>query len=172
MPTPGLFAPPQPENRVTFPRHPCPGADPHTPRARSTSSPRLRCFSPPIRLDPAISTPVLNHTHIRATLVQARDRPRGPRTLPPSGICPQASAESSKTGHRSLSCSATRRDTCAPNCPRRHYGLARERRRPQLRNGQNGAESSRICGSDGVWGARQCETGSVSNPGWGCADSG
>ena len=76
---------PVPRKSVTFPRHPCPGADPHTPCARSTSSPRLRYFFPPIRLDPAISTPVLKHTHIRATLAQARDRPRSPRTLPPTG---------------------------------------------------------------------------------------
>ena len=53
-------------------------------RARPTSSSRLHHFFPPIRPDPAISPPLLKYTHIRATLAHARDRPRGPETLPPT----------------------------------------------------------------------------------------
>ena len=58
---------------------------PIQPHARPTSSPRLRHFSPPIRPNPAISPPLLKHTHIRATLANARDRPCGPQTLPQTG---------------------------------------------------------------------------------------
>ena len=40
-------------------------------------------FPPPIRSNPATSTPVLKRPHIRAILAHVRDRPRGPETLPP-----------------------------------------------------------------------------------------
>ncbi len=73
---------------------------PIQPHARPTSSPRLRHFSPPIRPNPASSPAPLKHAHIRATLAHARDRPRGPETLPPKGVRPQASEGASKTGHR------------------------------------------------------------------------
>ncbi len=82
-PTPDPFAPPYPEKSVTFPRHPFPALPHPTPRTPYQSS-RLRHFSPPIRPSSAISPTLLKHPHIRATLAQARDRPRGPETLPPT----------------------------------------------------------------------------------------
>ena len=82
-PTPGPFAPPYPEKSVTHPRHPRPGPAPHALCTRPAPSPRLPHFSPPIRPSPAISTPVLKHTHIRAILVFGRGglqtRPRDRR---------------------------------------------------------------------------------------------
>ena len=86
---------------------------PTQPHARPTSSPRLRHFSPPIRPNPATSTPLLNGAHIRATLAHARDRPRGPETLPPKGVRPQASVGASKTGHRPQA-THHRRAPCPP----------------------------------------------------------
>ena len=82
-PTPDPFAPPYPEKSVTFPRHPFPALPHPTPRTPYQSS-RLRHFSPPIRPSSAISPTLLKHPYIRATLAQARDRPRGPETLPPT----------------------------------------------------------------------------------------
>ena len=79
---PDPLAPPYHEKTVTLPRHPFPPV-PHPTPPTSCPSPRLRHFSPPIRPNPAISPTPLKHTYIRATLAQARDRPRRPETLPP-----------------------------------------------------------------------------------------
>ena len=51
---------------------------PIQPHSRPYQPPFLLNFSPPIRPDPAFSPTPLNHTHMRATLAYARDRPRGP----------------------------------------------------------------------------------------------
>ena len=75
---------------------PCP-IQPHT---RPTSSPRLHHFSPPIRPDPAISPPLLKYKHKRATLAHARNRPRGPETLPSNGVRPQTSVGASQRSAR------------------------------------------------------------------------
>ena len=123
---------PSPEKSVTFPRHPFPALLNPTPRT-SHLTPRLRHFFPRIRPNPPISPALLNHTHIRATLAQARDRLRGPKTLPPNGMRPQASVGASLVGALSqlrppggsqdpterpcsvpMSYSVTRCDTCAP----------------------------------------------------------
>ncbi len=85
-PKPDPFAPQHPGKTVTLLRHPCSGPATQTSYRRPTTGPRLRHFSPRIRPDPAISPGLLNHTDIRATLAQARDRPRGPESLPPIGI--------------------------------------------------------------------------------------
>ena len=81
-PRPDPFAPSNPK-KVSLCRatrsQPC-LIQPHT---RPTSSPRLRHFFPPIRPNPAFSPALLKHTHKRATLAHARDRPRGPETQPP-----------------------------------------------------------------------------------------
>ena len=146
-PKPDPFAPPYPKkaslSRPTRSRpcpiqpHPCP-----------TSSPRLRYFSPPIRPNPAISPPLLNHTHIRATLAHARDRPRGPETLTPNGVRPQASVGASKTSHRPptrpLSCSVTPCHLCVPSARCLHDRLVQDSRHSQLRNAQNVAETNRF----------------------------
>ena len=89
-PTPDPFSSPYPEKSVTLPRHPF-SALPHPTPRTPHQSPRLRHFSPPIRPDPAISPPLLKHPHIRANLAHVRDRPRGPETLPPHEVRPQAS---------------------------------------------------------------------------------
>ncbi len=118
------------------------------PHTRPTMSPRLRHFSPSIRPDPAFSPGPLTPTYICAIIACARDRPRRRESLPPMGIMPQASVGASETGlrppTRTLSCSATRGDTCAQKSPARRYSLARDRRHSQLRTQQNVAESSRF----------------------------
>ena len=156
-PTHTPAAPPRPDPTRSLPRtrkkcHPAappvPSPASIQPHTRPTSSPRLRHFFPPIRPNPAISPPLLKDTHIRATLAHARDRPRGPETLTPNGMRPQASVRASKTGlrppDRHLSYSVTRRDTCAPKTPRQHYRFAHDRRHPQLGNEQNDAETNTI----------------------------
>ena len=95
--TPNPFAPPYPEKSVTFPRHPFPALPHLTPRTPYQSS-RLRHFSPPIRPNPAISPPLLKDKHTRAILAYARNRPRGPETLPPNWVRPQASVGASLVG--------------------------------------------------------------------------
>ena len=155
-PTPDPFAPPYPEKSVTFPRHPFPALPHPTPRTPYQSS-RLRHFSPPIRPSSAISPTLLKHPHIRATLTQARDRPRGPETLPPTrgkapgirkGIpCGRPAAVQIRLSEPCsvpLSSSATRRHSCVPANRRRHYRFARDRRHPQLGGAQNVAETNRI----------------------------
>ena len=82
LPTPDPIRSPIPENNVTLPRHPFPAPShpsPHTPH----QPPFLPHFFPPIRPDPEFSPALLKYTHIRATFAGARDRPRGPATLPP-----------------------------------------------------------------------------------------
>ena len=81
---------PIPRKSVTLPRHPF-SALPHPTPRTPHQSPGLRHFSPPIRPDPAISPSLLKHPHIRANLAHVRDRPRGPETLPPHEVRPQAS---------------------------------------------------------------------------------
>ena len=105
-PTPDLIRPSYSKKTVTLPRHPCPGRAPSEPHERPISSPRLLNFSPPIRLQTAISPPVLYCTHIRAIIAHVRcglqtrprDRPRGAETLPPIGTMPQASVRASLVG--------------------------------------------------------------------------
>ena len=87
-PTPDPLAPSSRKKR--HPRAPSvPRPCPIQSHARPTSSPRLYHFSPPIRPNPAISPALLKGTHIRATLAHARDRPRGPESLHPSGVSPR-----------------------------------------------------------------------------------
>ena len=160
-PTPGPIRPQHPEKTVTFPLRPCLGPDPPLTHARPTSSPRLRHFFPPIRPDPANSPPLLKYPHIRAIIAHARDRPRCPESLQyrrgiPCGCpaslvgalrplwAPCGSEDTAGRPFRPLSCSATRRDTNVPNCPRRHYRIARDRRRSQLRIQQSATESNRF----------------------------
>ncbi len=136
-----------PRKSVTFLRHPSP-AMPHPPPRAPTSSPRLRNFSPRIRPNPAFSPTLLKHTHIRATLAHARDRPRGPETLPPSrvrapGIRRGAENWPPATA-RPLSYSVTRRHFCVPSAPCLHDSLAQDSRHSQLRNAQNVAETNRF----------------------------
>ncbi len=89
-PTSDPFAPLHPEKTVTFPRRPCTDLDTHLTRIRPPQAPRLRRFFPPIRPSHAISPTLLKVPHIRATLDQARDRPRRPGILyPQSGLCPR-----------------------------------------------------------------------------------
>ncbi len=136
---------------------------PIQPHARLTSSPRLHHFSPPIRTNPAISPTLLKHPHIRATLAQARDRPRGPETLPPTrgkapGIrkgvpcgCPVAvQIRLSEPCSVPLSSSATRSHSCVPAKRRRHYRFARDRGHPQLGGAQNVAETNRLPAFAGI----------------------
>ena len=83
-PTSDPFAPLHPEKTVTFPRRPCTDLDTHLTRIRPPQAPRLRHFFPPIRPNHTISPTLLKVPHIRATLDQARDRPRRPGILTPS----------------------------------------------------------------------------------------
>ena len=147
---PDPLAPPYHEKTVTLPRHPFPPV-PHPTPPTSCPSPCLRHFSPPIRPNPAISPTPLKHTYIRATLAHARDRPRGPESLPPE----RGKAPGNRRGVpcwrpvaakalRPLSSSVTRCHVCVPNDARRHYRFAQDRRHPQLRHAQNVAESNRI----------------------------
>ena len=85
-PTPGPIRARYPEKSVTLPPHPCPALAPPLTRTRSTSSPHLRSFSPPIRPALAYSPPLLKYPYIRAIIAHGRggfqarprDRPRGP----------------------------------------------------------------------------------------------
>ena len=176
-PRPDPFAPSNPKKvspcRATR-SQPC-LIQPHT---RPTSSPRLRHFFPLIRPNPAFSPALLKHTHIRATLAQARDRPRRPETLPPE----RGKAPGNRRGVpcwrpvaakalRPLSSSVTRCHVCVPNDARRHYRFAQDRRHPQLRHAQNVAESNRIrvsasAGTTVLGDARQSQTASSVSAHW------
>ena len=174
---PDPLAPPYHEKTVTLPRHPFPPV-PHPTPPTSCPSPRLRHFSPPIRPNPAISPTPLKHTYIRATLAQARDRPRRPETLPPE----RGKAPGNRRGVpcwrpvaakalRPLSSSVTRCHVCVPNDARRHYRFAQDRRHPQLRHAQNVAESNRIrvsasAGTTVLGDARQSQTASSVSVHW------
>ena len=161
-PSPDPFAPPYPEKSVTFPRHPFPALPHPTPRTPYQSS-RLRHFSPTIRPSSAISPTLLKHPYIRATLAQARDRPRGPETLPPTrgkapGIrkgvpCGRPVAVQIRLSEPCSvppSSSATRRHSCVPANRRRHYRFARDRGHPQLGGAHNVAETNRLPAFAGI----------------------
>ena len=146
--------PSTPKNRHS-PAPPIPSPVWHAPHARPTTSPRPRHFFPPIRPQSRDFATPLTPPHIRAILANARDRPRGHESLPPNGKdrrgipcgCPAAAktdCRSARTSSVLLSCSATWRDTYAPNCPRRHYRIEQDRRHSQLRTQQNVTENNRF----------------------------
>ena len=94
LPTPDPIRARYPEKSVTFPRHPFPAMPhptPHTSHLFITPAPFLPTNPPQARNNPEISPTLLKHTHMRATLAHARDRPRGTETLPPAGLCPRHS---------------------------------------------------------------------------------
>ena len=70
---PPLSRPPHPEKSVTLLPHPCHGPARHMRHRCSTTSPRLRSFSPRFRPRHEISSRLLKHTYTRATLAYARD---------------------------------------------------------------------------------------------------
>ncbi len=164
-PTHTPATPPRPNPTLSFPGAPkkpslsCAARALALPPKRPTGAQPLAhvCAVSPHRCGPIPQSrhPLLQYAYIRATLAQARDRPRGPESLPPVGIMPQASVGASLVGaqcqrrhgrsaRRPLSCSATRRDTCAQNSPAGHYRIGQDRRHAQLRTQQNVAELSRF----------------------------
>ena len=150
-PKPDPLAPPYPKKRHS-PVPTIPQLCPIQSRARPTSSPRLHHFFPPIRPNPAISPALLKHTHKRATLALARDRPRGPESLRPIGGKAPGTRKGVSRGRPVavktrlsapvLLCHAA--PLLCPNNPLRHYRFARDRRHAQLRGAQNVAKTNRF----------------------------
>ena len=148
---PGPIRARYPEKSVTFPRHPCYSAAPTQAHTCPSTSPRLRHFSPPIRPNPATRTCNIR-TFVLSSLTRGTDpaarNPYPHRRGIPCG-CPASPVgalwqrrDTAGRPFRPLSCSATRRDTYVPNCPRRHYRIERDRRHSQLRTQQNVTESN------------------------------
>ena len=149
-PTPHPFVPPHPEKTVTLLPHPFPGLPHPTPTHDLPRPHACAISSHQSALIPQFRHSLWKYTYKRAILAYARNRPRGPGSLPPNGVRPQASVGASNTSHRPLTTDAPPVLLChmapplCPNNPRQHYRFARDRRHPQLGGAQNVAESNRF----------------------------
>ncbi len=147
-PKPDPFAPQHPEKTVTFLRRPCSSPATQTSYRRPTTGPRLRSLSPPIRPNPTISPPPLAiYAHTCYHRPREGQTPRPGIPTPIRDYAPgirRGVDDRPLAPTRSLSSSATRRDTCVQKCHAGHYRLAQDRRRSQLRTQQNVAEMSRF----------------------------